>query len=57
MRKTLLRLIIGAACIAIGVGGQVGSSVEKQTQPYCPQEDSCYPDYHNGSWHIIEGNR
>lgn len=25
--------------------------------PHCPQEDSCYPDYQNGAWTIIQGER
>jgi hypothetical protein len=23
----------------------------------CPQEDSCYPDYRDGEWYIVEGSR
>lgn len=23
----------------------------------CPHEDSCYVDYRNGEWYIIEGER
>jgi hypothetical protein len=23
----------------------------------CSQEDSCYPDYRNGEWYIVEGSR
>ena len=25
--------------------------------PHCPYEDSCYPEYENGEWHIVEGER
>lgn len=23
----------------------------------CPVEDSCYPEYANGEWYIVEGSR
>lgn len=26
------------------------------SRPNCPVEDSCYVDYRNGVWHVIEGN-
>jgi hypothetical protein len=26
-------------------------------QTDCPHEDSCYVDYRNGEWYIIEGER
>ena len=25
--------------------------------PNCPAEDSCYPEYFQGEWYIIEGER
>jgi len=26
-------------------------------RPHCPTEDSCYPEYEDGRWTIIEGER
>jgi len=30
---------------------------KRYEMPNCPTEDSCYPDYANGTWHIIPGQR
>lgn len=26
----------------------------KSDQPYCPTEDSCTVEYHDGAWHVKE---
>lgn len=50
MRRLLLAaLILAAYGLGVLSAGLYG--------PRCPSEDSCYPDYHGGSWHIIEGER
>lgn len=51
--KTLVAItVIGimSAFLAI-VGTGIYLAV---TEPYCPQEDSCSANYHDGAWHIEE---
>lgn len=50
--KNFLNVVIG---IIIGIA--LDMMIDTAQTPNCPQEDSCYPDYYNGSWHIIEGSR
>ena len=37
---------------ALGILGTL--AVQAEREPYCPTEDSCVVDYHDGRWTITE---
>lgn len=47
--------IIVVIVILVTIGFIIGywSAMVRYDMPDCPQEDSCRPDYYNGTWHII----
>lgn len=50
-------IIVGAALVIGGLFGTIASATTTTTPvPYCPQEDSCTPDYdgRTNSWVIHE---
>jgi len=52
MRKFAFGLAAFAiAWCVFALGALVGHSID---QPYCPTEDSCTVDYHDGQWTITE---
>ncbi len=51
----LISLLFSAACLAFLLFF-VGRP-ESDSQPYCPTEDSCYVEYNDGHWTVIEGER
>lgn len=55
----MFRTIIGVAIIVFAFGFAFGYMAAKDRfdGPDCPQEDSCYAEYYNGTWHIIEGEQ
>lgn len=36
------------------LSGGLMASWRAYEKPYCPEEDSCQIDYHDGAWHISE---
>jgi hypothetical protein len=58
-RKILTRV----AMIAIPLAGIAAFGIlshgpdSAAASPNCPTEDSCYADYRDGAWHIMEGSR
>ena len=49
--------IIAVTTIILVIGFIMGMMVERLDTPNCPTEDSCYVDYYDGQWHVIEGER
>jgi hypothetical protein len=48
------------AFVILSAAGVIGTAPEPQewhVDTNCPQEDSCYPDYRDGEWYIVEGSR
>jgi hypothetical protein len=52
MRQLMRSFWIGLVVGGLGLVG--GLVIAHETQPQCPQEDSCVVDYHDGAWHIRE---
>jgi len=57
MRDTFIEWGLVAMTVLFILGVVVGFNLGSGPMPSCPQEDSCYADYQNGHWTIIEGDR
>lgn len=51
------RIAVLASIISFLLGIIVVLVITLVSRPNCPTEDSCYVDYRNGVWHVMEGNR
>lgn len=49
-----LWLLWAGLILGIMIGWALTYEFDHPDRPYCPTEDSCSIDYHNGSWHIEE---
>jgi hypothetical protein len=41
-------------CCMFVAGVLAGVHMTSTSEPWCPTEDSCAIDYHDGGWHITE---
>lgn len=49
-RTTAVALML----IMWALGAIAGATLTWERQPYCPTEDSCTIDYHDGQWTVTE---
>jgi hypothetical protein len=49
IRKITITLL---ATVIFGAGMGAEKVLTQDRKPYCPTEDSCKIDYHDGEWHI-----
>lgn len=47
-------VLIATVIAATIFGWSLCYEFDHPEQPYCPTEDSCQIDYHDGKWHITE---
>jgi len=55
--SALVALVVAVVVVAFTVGWTTADDAWRDQQPSCPTEDACYPEYEDGRWTIIEGER
>ena len=54
MAALIVGVIVFVLLIVFGGDASESGDVWTVHGPDCPQEDSCYVDYYDGAWHVIE---
>ena len=49
-----LALLAVLAVLGVGVAFLLAAGCHCASQPHCPTEDSCRPQYSHGSWSIVQ---
>lgn len=50
----VMAMIVVAGMFMLGLLYATANVSGPDDEPYCPTEDSCEPQWHNGEWHIVE---